>query len=299
MTWTAFLLVFVSVFLHVSWNMLSKSVRPSVAFFAIMSLTGSAVWLGFFAFSNLRLAELSSGFWWLLAASVFGELLYMLGLARAYKRGDISLVYPVVRALPVLMVAAITMLTGFGTSLSATAVAGMVLISAGCLVMPLARFGDFRFSNYWNRTIAFVVLGAIGTTIYTIVDKGATGIMRDEVAGFGVGCTLSYLFMIELGLCVGEFAFVAFSRQERRAFRVIMRRPLYPLLAGVCSSSAYGLVLLAMNFVTNVSYIQAFRQLSLPLGFVAGVMILKERSGAPKLAGVAMIVAGLLLVALG
>ncbi|MPN49957.1 hypothetical protein SDC9_197581 [bioreactor metagenome] len=54
-----------------------------------------------------------------------------------------------------------------------------------------------------------------------------------------------------------------------------------------------------MNFVTNVSYIQAFRQLSLPLGFVAGVMILKERSGAPKLAGVAMIVAGLLLVALG
>ena len=299
MTWTAFFLVFVSVFLHVAWNMLSKSVRPSIAFFLIMSFTGAAVWAGFFAFSNLRLADMPAGFWWLGGLSVAGEILYMFGLARAYRRGDISLVYPVVRALPVLLVAVATAVIGFGSALSATAASGMVLIAAGCLLMPLARFGELRLSNYINPTIAFVLVGAVGTTVYTIADKGATGIMRHEVAGFGVGSTLSYLFMIELGLFLGELLFVAISRRERREFSVLLRKPLYPVLAGVCSSSAYGLILLAMNFVTNVSYIQAFRQLSLPLGFAAGVMILKEQSGPPKLAGVALIAVGLLLVAAG
>ena len=53
-----------------------------------------------------------------------------------------------------------------------------------------------------------------------------------------------------------------------------------------------------MPLVSNVSYVQAFRQMSLPLGVAAGVFILKERCPAPRLAGVAAIVAGLVIAAL-
>ena len=64
------------------------------------------------------------------------------------------------------------------------------------------------------------------------------------------------------------------------------------------SSSAYALILLAMGFVTNVSYIQAFRQMSLPLGVLAGVFILKEPCSQAKLIGIILIVAGLIAVSL-
>ena len=45
-----------------------------------------------------------------------------------------------------------------------------------------------------------------------------------------------------------------------------------PSLASVFSSSAYGMILLAMPMVTNVSLVQAFRQISLPICAVAGVI---------------------------
>jgi drug/metabolite transporter (DMT)-like permease len=54
-----------------------------------------------------------------------------------------------------------------------------------------------------------------------------------------------------------------------------------------------------MGYVTNVSFLQAFRQISLPVGFLAGVMILHEKPYRTKVVGVAVIVAGLLVMIFG
>ena len=53
-----------------------------------------------------------------------------------------------------------------------------------------------------------------------------------------------------------------------------------------------------MPLVSNVSYVQAFRQMSLPLGVAAGIFILKEKCPPVRLAGVGAIVAGLVIAAL-
>ena len=52
-----------------------------------------------------------------------------------------------------------------------------------------------------------------------------------------------------------------------------------------------------MGFVKNVSYVVAFRQLSIPLGTAFGIMFLKEPVYSPKLAGAAIMFIGLMLVA--
>ena len=109
----------------------------------------------------------------------------------------------------------------------------------------------------------------------------------------------SVLFFVEGGLAVGELLVVAFDPEERRILKELAFKSLYPELAGVCGSCAYALVMLAMLHVTNVSYLQAFRQMSLPVGFFAGLLILKEKGSAPKYIGMALIFAGLLCVALG
>ena len=64
------------------------------------------------------------------------------------------------------------------------------------------------------------------------------------------------------------------------------------------ATSAYVLVLLAYHYVDNASYVQAFRQMSLPLGVFLGVFFLKEKITLPKMLGLFLIIAGLTAVAL-
>jgi len=52
----------------------------------------------------------------------------------------------------------------------------------------------------------------------------------------------------------------------------------------------------SMNYVSNVSYVAAFRQLSIPLGAIFGMAFLKEPRHLPKIVGIAVIFVGLVLV---
>ena len=69
-------------------------------------------------------------------------------------------------------------------------------------------------------------------------------------------------------------------------------------MAGICCSGAYALILFAMQHVSNVSFIQAFRQLSLPLGFLVGVFFLHEKNSLTKTVGMILILTGLIIVSL-
>ncbi|MBR1953148.1 MAG: hypothetical protein IKA32_11245 [Lentisphaeria bacterium] len=297
MTLIAFLLIFVSVFLHVAWNMLSKGTTPSLAFYSLMSFTASVIWLPFFIASDIHLAQLPLHFYWLVAGSVAGEIIYMAGLAYGYKKSDISLVYPVVRALPVMMVALVTTIFNLGREqLDWCDYAGMLLITGGCFLMPLKSLRGFSLKAYCSSVVVFILMGAIGTTMYTIFDSSAIKIVRDLSGKISVADTLGYLFLIEFSLALGELVIIYCCKDEWNCFKTLLKRPLYPIVAGVCSSSAYGLVLFAMGYVTNVSFLQAFRQISLPVGFIAGVTILHEKTYLTKVIGVAVIVAGLLVM---
>ena len=298
MTITAFLFISASVFLHVTWNMLSKKSNPSMAFYMIMGFVATLLWLPVFCCCTIPFARLPGRFFLFLGLSIFGEIIYMLGLARSYRSADISYVYPVVRALPVLLIAASTVLFGLGKRPTLYALGGMFIITMGCLLMPLKDFRDFAPQRYFNRTIFFILLAACGTTLYTIFDSSAIGIVREFRGELGILDTLSYLFLMEAGLFAGEVLFVLVNRQERTALKEFLKKPLAPVVAGLSGSAAYALVLFSFAFVTNVSYVQAFRQMSLPLGFFAGVLLLHEKASKPKLLGLALIVTGLVLIAL-
>ena len=73
---------------------------------------------------------------------------------------------------------------------------------------------------------------------------------------------------------------------------------LSPVCAGILSSLAYLLVLIAMNKVEHLSFLQAFRQMSLPFGLLLGIIILKEPAHRPKLLGITAIVSGLVIIAM-
>ncbi|MCI7643543.1 MAG: hypothetical protein MST10_04190 [Lentisphaeria bacterium] len=309
MSLTAFILILLSAGLHATWNFISKKHNPSAAFYMMASMTGSAIWLTFFLLGGIDFTRLPGAFYAMLLGSIGFETLYCGSLAYAYRKCDISLAYPLGRALPVVMVAAVSMLFHLGQPLNYIQISGMIVIFSGCLLMPLKKIAEFSFRHYISQGFLLIMLVAIGTTGYTVLDSQALKTYKESLVFEPVDCrfftitpdvmaSCSYLFMVELGIVVGLTFVVISSPFERGEFKKLFGRNFTPVLTGMCSSTAYGLILLAMNFVTNVSFIQPLRQLSLPLGMMLGVIFLGEKVYKIRIAGIICILAGILLSAL-
>lgn len=70
-------------------------------------------------------------------------------------------------------------------------------------------------------------------------------------------------------------------------------------LMGAAIYLAYTLVLVAMGYARNVSYVVTFRQMSIPLGAAAGMVYLGEEKSPIKIIGIAAVFLGLVLVGFG
>ena len=293
----AFFLIFCSAGLHASWNFIAKKSHMDLPFYATLvvvdALMGAWIW---FALPP-GLSQLDRGFYAALCGTALGETLYCLGLILAYQRMDMSSAYPMMRSLPLLLTALVTALLGWGDPLSVTAKLGMCVVFAGCLIMPLDKFSDFRLSSYLDRKIVFVLMAACGTTAYTISDSRAQELMRlgmPDVSKTMIACTYYELRHLAVLIPVGIIT-LSLPRAWREAAELRKNGFGAPLLAGFFAGLTYILVLVAMNYVRNVSYVQAFRQLGLVIGMLEGILILKERCTLTKILGIVLIVSGLIM----
>ena len=293
----AFLLIFASAGLHASWNMIAKKERMTIAFYAVLCTVG-AVWTSFMHFlSPLCFFSMPPRFYLALAGTLCGEIFYGLGIVRAYRTLDMSSAYPMMRSLPLLIIAFVTTLCGFGRPLTPHAQIGMALVFAGCLFMPLKRFSELKLRNYLNRGMLYILSVAVGTTLYTIFDSRAQAVMRESFPDVSKPVISLTYYSFRAPTVATLFWVLTFSVRPWRdeAISLWRKRSYLPIAAGVCSSLTYVLVLTAMNFVTNVSYVQAFRQIGLLIGMLEGIFILKETCTMPKVAGITLILSGLAL----
>ena len=242
----------------------------------------------------------------MLAVTGLSQAIYYIGLAGAYRHGDLSVAYPLVRALPVLFITLLSILLSLGEPLTLGGLTGISIVASGCLLLPLAHFRRMQRADYLNPAFALALLAALGTTGYTLIDSEALRLVRalpmTNLPGWLPASAAAPLFFIALEtLATGFFLslYVGFTSHERRALEVTWREDKsYAALAGLIITGTYTLVLAAMAFVSNVSYLAAFRQLSIPIGAWLGFMIQKEPATGPRLAGVGMVLIGLVLVSL-
>jgi drug/metabolite transporter (DMT)-like permease len=212
---------------------------------------------------------------------------------------EMSTAYPMMRSLPILLTAAVTTLI-LGEPLRPLAIAGMAVVFTGCLLMPLKDFSHFKLKDYLNSRWFYIFIVACGTTGYTILDKLA----QSTFAGVWTDLSkpvLSLTFYSTRSVCLTICLLLAvlLTPGELKKFKSLIREnPLMPILAGFFASLTYTTVLLAMNYVDNVSYVQVFRQLGLIFGMAGGIIILKERCSLPKCIGGALILIGLVMTVL-
>jgi len=302
LTTPAILLILLSAGIHVSWNLVGKRSASSVAFFWLANCFGVLLLLPVLLIYGEAAFRIPVPVWILLAATGFFEALYYASLAKAYRSGEMSIAYPLARAFPILFVAAATALLGKGERVSALSLAGMLLVFTGCVLLPLENPANVRLGDYLNPAAGLAVLAEVGTAGYSMVDDQALRFLRElpQTNLPALEAALIYSFWQALSAVLFLLPLCCLTRRKRLELTETLRtssRSAFWMGAGIYAG--YILVLVAMAFVRDISYVVAFRQTSIPLGMLVGVMLLKERAYPLKFIGSGVIFVGLVMVGVG
>ncbi|MCG9595855.1 EamA family transporter [Vibrio sp. Isolate25] len=293
----AITLVVISAFLHAGWNLLSKSNKASGPAFFLASSSAAAILLTPYVIWYLNQVDMTffpTTFWLILIVSGIAQMIYLLGLGFAYKQADIGVIYPIARALPVLMVGLVTVVLGYELSINSWI--GFTLITLGCLFVPLESFSQFNIRDYLNVGVLWALIAAFGTTGYSILDKEALLLLASTFQNV-VSDRSSAIFYLgiqfwSIALCIALYLLIARRGDDFKQAWAI-KKP--SALAGTMMSTTYGLVLYAMTMTENVSYVVALRQLSIVFGMVFGIIWLSEKFLMTRLIGTTLILVGLVL----
>ena len=271
MSGSAFALALGAAALHAAWNVLLARADD------VRAATAVALGLSVVLFAPVAAVtwdvEAAAVPW--IAASAALELLYFVLLTAAYRRSDLSLVYPVSRRVaPVLVLVGAT---ATGAALGAWGALGVLLVGLGVVLVRGAR----RPVDTPGLLLALAIAATIAG--YTLVDK----------EGIEHASPIAYL---ELVLLPVALAAVGWHRVASR--RGALRAEAGPatVAAAVCSFGAYALVLAALSLAPAAA-VAAVRETSILFAMVLAAVVLRERVGALRAAGAVLTVVGVALVA--
>jgi|SRR5580658_3603215 drug/metabolite transporter (DMT)-like permease len=251
------LVVLAGALLHATWNLIVKAghdTRLTTAGICIAAGLIAAVALPFFPTP-------APASWPYLAASSLTEVLYGVLLAAAYRVGDLSHAYPVMRGSAPLLVA-IGSGALIGEQLSAPMWIGVGLISGGVFSLVL----DARSQGHSAVATRLALVNALVIAAYTTLD------------GLGVrasGHAFAYTLWLSLLVSIPWLIWVV---ARRRLHRLVRWRPLIGLAAigGACTLGSYSLALWAMTRAP-VAAVAAVRETAIVFGTVLGAIVLHER----------------------
>jgi drug/metabolite transporter (DMT)-like permease len=261
-------------FLHAGWNALLKSAPGGDALLDTATVVAGSAVCGLAVVPFVPLPAAAS--WPYMAVSATIHFGYYLTLAQAYRTGDLSFAYPLMRGTAPLIVAllGIAFLGELPTALMA---AGIVLISVGIVSIAFVQHRKHPpAAAYWAFANAAIIAA------YTLVDaRGARA--SGSAAGY-----VSWLIFLE-GL---PFLLWVLYRRGRAAVQYVRSSATRGLVGGACSLAAYGIVLWAMT-QAPVAAVAALRETSVLFAALMGSLWLKESFGLPRLAGAVSVVLGI------
>ena len=265
--------------LHAGWNALLKS-SPDKALENV-ALAASRGTLALAIVPWLPLPAPAAWPW--IAASVAVHVAYFWALAGAYRWGDLSFAYPIMRggapALVALAGAAV-----FGELLPAGQAAAVALICAGILGFATVGRGE---PAAVRRALAFALGNAAVIATYTLID--ARGVRLS-------GAPVSYAMWFFVANSVVQLAF-GLTKRAREVPPYLARHWARAALGGACTLGSYGIALWAMA-QAPVALIAALREVSVIFAALIGALFLGERFTRRRMLATGTVLAGLVLLRL-
>jgi drug/metabolite transporter (DMT)-like permease len=288
----AVILVLLSTALHASWNLLAHFRRADRALFIRANLITGLVGLGPVLWAEFSgHAPFPPAVWGLLALTGIFQALYFLGLTRGYGSGDFTVVYPVARALPVLILALVDVARG--RMPSSLGWLGIALVVLACLASPLESLRHIHRDRYLNHTGFWILITALGGAGYSTVDKIAAEMLAPGpaiAARYGV---MEALFTVPYLWLLLRFGGGSRSLPEKPG----LSQWGTAALAAAFIFTAYWLILWAYQLSPYASYVVALRQFSIVLGVVAAMLLFREPAPRLRISAAVVIAAGVACIA--
>ena len=257
--------------LHASWNVLLKSGEDKeLETLAIAAGSGVVALV-----AALFLPPPAAASWPWLVGSAVVHILYFIFLAGAYRWGELSYTYPVMRGGGP-MIVALFGAVALGEVLPLRETLGVALICVGILA--------FASGRHDRRATAYAIANAVVIALYTLIDgQGA------RASGAPVSYTLWFF-------AANGIVFVLYSVARGRGaamagyFRTRWPRALF---GGALAVGAYGIALWAMTRAP-IALVAVLRETSVIFAAVLSAIFLREKMTRRRLAATGAVLLGLI-----
>ena len=284
------LLVLISAVMHALRNFYNKRALDKQAFVWWYEIFGLVFFTPIFLFVLFQEDTSGSVPVILIILSGFAHFIYWYFLCKALEKGDLSLVYPIMRSSPALvLVFSIFLLK---EDITAQGIIGILLVAVGVYTISLDKFDIQSLYSpiravFRDRAILFAFLTLLSVAFYSLVDKIAVGRMNPVI--------FAYLYpWISLSLFTG---YIFRTKNEGVLIKEIALHKKSILLCGALSIFGYFLILWAFT-MGPMSYIVGLRQLSIVFAVMLGGQILGEKNKLHRLFSSVIIFAGAYMIAI-
>jgi drug/metabolite transporter (DMT)-like permease len=267
--------VLAAALMHAGWNAMLKGSSDVLLKTAAIVAAAGLLLLPFVFIVPLP----ATASWPYLLASIVTHVAYYFFMISAYRIGDLTLAYPVMRGVAPLITAVLGIV--FLEEVPAAAGwIGIAAISGGVIVLSW-RPGVAASGQHQGRAIGFALANAGVIAGYTIIDG---------IGARAAGNAWSYivwLFVLD-GI---PFTLWILGTRRRPFLAFLAAQPWRSLFAGALSAGAYAISVWAMTRAP-VALVAALRETSVLFAALLGVRVLRERLTAQRWAGIAAVLAG-------
>ncbi len=287
----AIILVILSAAMHAGRNYLTKKATDKQAFVWWYEVVGLLLFTPLFIIYFPAVSLSSDVIWGFILVSGLLHFVYWVFLTKALETGDLSLVYPIMRSSPALVL--LFSIFVLNEDVSPQGVAGILLVVLGSYAINMRHFsfsewvGPLR-ALFRDRSIQFAFLTLVTVAAYSVVDKVAVGHIHPVAFAYIYPWFSMLLFSGYIRQCKvkGEI------KNEWRANRKTI------LVCGFLSIFGYFLILVAFTF-ERVSYVVGLRQVSIIFAVLLGGYALKEKHQKLRFISASIIFIGTFLIAFG
>ena len=274
MSLTVSMAVLLAALLHASWNAMIKGGGDVLHDTAGIVVGTALIGLPFVFILPVPPAAA----WPFIFASVTVHLVYYWLMISAYRVGDLSLVYPLMRGVAPL-ITAVAGIAVLGELPAPIAWLGMLLISAGVLLLGYRALGHAPS----RAAVFFALANAAVIALYTLIDgQGA------RISG-NAWSYIVWLFVLD------GIPFSLWMLATRRATFIanLRGRSRRALVGGGLSAAAYAISVWAMT-KAPVALVASLRETSVLFATLLGARLLHERLSPRRWGGVIAVVIGVI-----
>jgi drug/metabolite transporter (DMT)-like permease len=215
--------------------------------------------------------------WGALLIAIPAHFFYQMCLVQAMNRGELSLVFPVMRGLAPLLTA-VTAWAMLGQVLNGLEWAALGVATGAIIVFALPPQGSRLRAHPDRAALAWAVLTAVGVSLYNAADARGVRLAPEPMT------FIVWLFLVDW-ICV-----TAAAVSLRRAELIAAIKPQWRagVAAGTLSIFSFGSSLYAMSLI-DAAKVSALRETSVVMAALMGGLFLGEGFGARRIGAAALL----------